>query len=116
MEDKSLDLAEADFREERDYEANKVKEAAGLIGSLNIPTSTTTTTSSPKPSTLAQLGGIGTTLLGTAIGAGAFNKPASTAAPAATTVAPTTKVKKGGAIRSKRPQKKGLGWLKEMAR
>ena len=116
MEDKSLDLAYSDFKEERDYEANKVKEAAGLIGSLNIPTSTTTTTSSPKPSTLAQLGGIGTTLLGTAIGAGAFNKPASTAAPAATTVAPTTKVKRGGAIRSKRPQKKGLGWLKEMAR
>ena len=113
MEDKSLDLAYSDFKEERDYEANKVKEAAGLIGSLNIPTSTTTTTSSPKPSTLSTVLGTGATILGLGGGAGIFNTPT---APAATTVAPTTKVKRGGAIRSKRPQKKGLGWLKEMAR
>jgi hypothetical protein len=114
MEDKSLDLAYSDFKEERDYEANKVKEAAGLIGSLNIPTSTTTTTSGPKPSALAQLGGITSAVL--PFVAGAFNNPTAAATPATTAVAPTTKVKKGGAIRSKRPQKKGLGWLKEMAR
>ena len=116
MEDKSLDLAYSDFKEERDYEANKVKEAAGLIGSLNIPTSTTTTTTSPKPSTLSTVLGTGATILGLGGGAGLFNTPTAAATPATTAVAPTTKVKKGGAIRSKRPQKKGLGWLKEMAR
>ena len=116
MEDKSLDLAYSDFKEERDYEANKVKEAAGLIGSLNIPTSTTTTTTSPKPSALSTAISTGATILGLGGGAGIFNNPTAAAKPTTTAVAPTTKVKRGGAIRSKRPQKKGLGWLKEMAR
>jgi len=132
MNQRSADLAYSDFKEERDYPSEQARKAAGLISSLDIPTSTTRTSTSAQPSTLSRVAGLGTNIVGTLGATGGFGKdgylkdigskvagafapkPATSAKPA--TLPTTTLVKRGGAIKSKRPQKRGLGWLREMKR
>ena len=126
---KSADLAYSDFKDERDYPWQQIQKASGIINGMNIPTTTSRTTTNAPPSALSTVAGLGGNIVGTIGATGGFGKDGWLAdirgkTPATTTTAKAGEPaagspgasKKGGLIRAKRPQKKGLGWLKEMKR
>jgi hypothetical protein len=93
---------------------------------MNIPTTTTRTTTNAAPSALSTAVGLTGNIVGTVGATGGFGQngwindirgsmtPKTTTATGTSTTTPVKK--RGGLIRAKRPQKKGLGWLKEMKR
>lgn len=127
---RSADLAYQDFLAQRGYPMQQLSQLSQLGSGMNIPMSSTTssTASAPGPSTLQQIAGLGSTVIGGIGATGGFdqggwarnlfggggggNIGAGTAAPA--TGGNIGFAKSGGPIKS-RQRKSGLGWLREIA-
>lgn len=114
LNQKSLDTAYADFMRQQNYPMDTLTKLSQLGGNLQIPMQTTTTTTGAPPSTLSSVAGIGASVLGTIGATGGFGQNGwLSGITGGSSGAPVPK-KRGGSVRYKRPQKQGLGWLKEM--
>lgn len=139
LDQRSMDLAYQDFMRQQNFPMERLQGLAGLASGINVPTTTTTnmtgTTTGSGPSTLSQIAGLGTSLIGTIGATGGFGQngwlgsifpgsggggstpPVSGTSPGTGTVntpftpnRPVIPAKRGGPI-----TRRGLGWLKEAA-
>lgn len=129
---RSADLAYQDFLAQRGYPMQQLSSLSQLASGMNFPMSTTgtSTASAPAPSTLQQIVGLGSSLIGGIGATGGFDKggwarnifgggggsaapgvSGATVNPLPTNLFPAAK-KRGGRVKG---HQRGLGWLKEVA-